>query len=177
MEASDNIYEIEPIISAQLMKIFKEEINIVYEKITHKYPEISIDDLNSLYNLEASKLAINLGVKKRSRKKLDKDKTCIGRKGDGLQCTRSKQTNSEFCLSHKKNLPHGRVDDEHYVPKTKGTRGRKRKDHVLENNKDYIPMIKRKIVGQYYLIDTDENLYTYDLEHPKFLGKINNEIC
>ena len=50
-------------------------------------------------------------------------------------------------------------------------------NRFIENNKDYIPMIKRKIDGQYYLIDTDENLYTYDLEHPKFLGKINNEIC
>ena len=26
---------------------------------------------------------------------------------------------SEYCLSHQKNLPHGRIDDDSYVPKKK----------------------------------------------------------
>jgi len=175
----NNIYEVEPIISSHLLKIFNDELNIVFGLITHKYPDITFDDLKSLYNLDASKLAINLGIKKRSRKKLDKDKTCMGRKGDGNQCTRSKQPESDFCLSHKKNLPHGRVDDVNYKPKVKGTRGRKRKDHIYKENEDYVPMIKKKIDGQYYLVDTEGNVYSYDLEHPKYISKLseleNNE--
>ena len=178
MAEADNVYEIEPIISNQLFKIFKDEIEHMFDLINDKYPDISIEELNSLYNIDVSKLAINLGIKKRSRKKIDKEKTCMGRKGDGFQCTRSKQEHLEFCLSHKKNLPHGRIDDESFVPKVKGTRGRKRKDHVLQNNDDYIPMIKKKINGQYYLFDTNDNAYTFDLEHPKFIGKLEIEsVC
>ena len=166
-------YNIEPIISTQLLKIFNDELHTIYTMINEKYPEISIVELHELYNLDASKLAINLGIKKRSRKKIDKDKTCMGRKGDSNQCTRSRRSNSEFCLSHEKNLPHGRIDDVNYKPKVKGSRGRKRKDHIYKDNEDYIPMIKRKINGQYYLVDTEENVYTHDLEHPKIIGKLS----
>ena len=171
-------HKIEPIISSHLFKTFNEELQHLYILINTKHPEISIDELKSLYNLDASKLAVKLGIKKRVRKKIDKDKTCMGRKGDGFQCTRSRMTESEFCLSHKKNLPHGRIDDENYVPKPKGQRGRRRKDFELKNNIDYIPMLRTRIEGQYYLLDTMKNIYSNDEEHPKKLGKLleNNEI-
>ena len=164
---------IEPIISSQLFKIFNEELNIVYNKINSKYPEITLDELQTIYNLDASKLAINLGIKKRTRKKLDEEKTCQGRKGDGNQCTRSKRQNSEYCLSHEKNLPHGRIDNLDYKPKEKGQRGRKRKDNIYKDNNDYLPVIQTKINNKYYLCDTNNNVYTNNPEHPKLLGKLN----
>ena len=170
--------KIEPIISNQLYKTFSDELKHIYTKINEKYPNISIKELNSIYNLDISSLAIKLGIKKRIRKKIDADKTCMGRKGDGLQCTRSRRDGSEYCLSHQKNLPHGRIDDKNYVPKKKGTRGRRRKDHDLKDNKDYIPMVRTKIKCQYYLVDSDKNVYTNHEEHPKKLGVLNenNEI-
>ena len=165
---------IEPIISSHLLKIFTDELNSIYSKISEKYTEIDMEELKSLYNLDASKLAINLGIKKRTRKKLDEDKICQGRKGDGNQCTRSKRVNSEYCLSHEKNLPHGRIDDTNYKPKVKGQRGRKRKDHVFKENDEYLPVIQTKINDNYYLCDTDNNIYTNNPEHPVFLGKLQD---
>lgn len=170
--------KVEPIISSHLYKMFSDEIQIIYKKINEHHPEITIEQLNSIYNLDISTLAIKLGIKKRIRKKIDADKTCMGRKGDGLQCTRSRRDGSEYCLSHQKNLPHGRIDDTSYVPKKKGTRGRRRKDHDLKDNKDYIPMVRTKINCQYYLVDPDKNVYTNHEEHPKKIGILNenNEI-
>lgn len=178
MDSIDIEHNIEPIFSSHLFKTFNEELQHLYSLIHEKYPDISIDELKSLYNLDASKIAVKLGIKKRVRKKIEKDKTCLGRKGDGFQCTRSRRDESEYCLSHQKNLPHGRIDDKTYVPKQKGQRGRRRKDFELKNNDDYIPMLRTRIEGQYYLLDTMKNIYSNDEEHPKKLGILleNNKI-
>jgi hypothetical protein len=174
-EKDTDTSKVEPIISSQLYKTFSDELQLIYTKITQARPDISMDELNSIYNLDISALAIKLGIKKRIRKKIEADKTCMGRKGDGMQCTRSRRDSSEYCLSHQKNLPHGRIDDESYVPKQKGQRGRRRKDHDLKNNPDYIPMIRTKIKGQYYLVDPSKNVYTNHEEHPKKIGHLNSD--
>jgi hypothetical protein len=51
-----NIYDIEPIISSNLLKIFNDELNIIFSLIIKKYPNICFDELRSIYNLDASKL-------------------------------------------------------------------------------------------------------------------------
>ena len=58
---------------------------------------------------------------------LPKEVRCMGRKIDGEQCTRSRRNGCDYCLSHSKRLPHGRIDDPNYVKKVKGKRGRKKK--------------------------------------------------
>ena len=52
---------------------------------------------------------------------------CKARRANGEQCTRSRRNGCEYCLSHQKSLPHGRIDDNNYVKKVKGKRGRKKK--------------------------------------------------
>ena len=56
-------------------------------------------------------------LKKGIGKKLDKELMCKGRKLDGEQCTRKKKDGYDFCQSHLKKLPNGRIDEESKLPK------------------------------------------------------------
>ena len=38
---------------------------------------------------------------------------------DGEQCTRSRGNGCDYCKSHQKRLPHGRIDDDTYVKKSR----------------------------------------------------------
>ena len=50
-------------------------------------------------------------MNKRKRRILPSNERCMGRKLDGLRCTRSRIINTEFCKSHNRTLPNGRADD------------------------------------------------------------------
>jgi len=132
--------------------------------------ENCVDTINKYYN----------NIKKRNRKKLDKEFMCKGRKLDGLQCTRKKKMGYEFCQSHLKKLPNGRIDEESKLPKKKNKRGRKPKVEFdpRQYDNDYITLWEDIINDQKVLVDIYNNVFSYDMTHPKYLGKktIDNTI-
>ncbi len=163
-----------------LRDISKDLGNIIKSKINDTILAISID-----YNLDENELlekySPNLQVIqeqtkiKRKRKSIPKEHCCLGRKQFGEQCTRRKKNGSEFCGSHMKSLPYGRIDDkQEFLCKVKGKRGRKKKKtNSLEDNDDYIQTWIDKDLGDAYLIDKYNTVYSNDPESPKIIGKKN----
>ena len=70
---------------------------------------------------------------------------------DFTQCTRKRKDGTEFCGSHNKNLPNGKIgDDGSCFNKTKGKRGRKRKNPTINVDDNDIVGIKKYINGELY---------------------------
>ena len=114
--------------------------------------------------------------KKTNKRNLPTGERCLGRKMDFSQCTRKRKDNTEFCGSHIKNRPNGKIgDDGSCFNKKKGTRGRKRKnlnDNVGENE---ILTTKKYIGNELYLMDSNNVIYTYNQEFPVILGLYNEK--
>jgi len=112
--------------------------------------------------------------KKRNRRVIDKDCMCMGRKLDSLQCTRRRLPGQEYCLSHVKNRPNGRVDQEMVDKKPKGRRGRKRKNNYdpKQNDPTYITMWEVLVDNKKYFCDKNNNIYNFDETKPAFLGRL-----
>ena len=153
--------------------IIDNEMNKLKQKVYERY-DIPLDELDDLYSIDITSIAIKLGIKKRNRRTLEKCNQCMGRKGDGNQCTRSRRPSSEYCLSHQKSIPHGRIDDTTYCKKEKGKPGRRPKNEKYVNNPDYLSVVIQNIEGQSYLVDLQNNVYTYDFERPCKIGTYNN---
>ena len=133
-----DIKTINPIMPSDLFKIIQDEIDNILKKICVDH-QLDIDMVSKKYNMDVTKIGIKLGVKKRNRRVLPTHLQCMGRKLDGEQCSRSRLNNSDYCLTHQKRLPNGRIDDSNYIPKEKGKRGRKKKFSDIENSDEYIP--------------------------------------
>lgn len=132
------------------------------------------DIVNMVYNATIKRYK-SIKPKKRNRKVINKDCMCMGRKLDYLQCTRKRLPGQEYCLSHVKNRPNGRIDQKHIIKKSKGKRGRKRKNNYdpKQNDTDYITMWEVIIDNEKYLCDRNHNIYSFEeKETPKFLGKM-----
>ena len=160
--------------TTNISKTLIEEINILLKTIAGDY-NISIEDINNKYYNNIVKINNIINGKKRTRRVLPKDMTCKGRKLDGDQCTRQKLTNIDFCLTHQKALPNGRIDDKNYKKRERGRRGRKPKNkNSLYNNPDYIATKLETINGEKYLVNIETNdIYTYNIDNPELLGKKN----
>ena len=157
--------DIQPIINHESFKIFEDEMSSVLNNICHEY-HLNSETVLKKYMPNMLNMSIKLGVKKRNKRVLPKEVRCMGRKIDGEQCTRSRRNGCDFCLSHSKRLPHGRIDDPNYVKKVKGKRGRKKKSLDSE----YIATKIQEINGVEYLVDEYSNVFTYDLNKSEFLG-------
>lgn len=169
-----DISVIKPLVSAELFKIIKDEI---FELIETVLNDNNISEVNVIdrYDEKISKIGLKLGIKKRNRRSLPKDLQCMGRKLDGYQCTRSKRSGNDYCLSHIKRLPHGRIDDD-YNMKEKGKRGRKKKPFDM-NYGEYVATYVEILDNIKVLVDNSNNVYSYNINSPKFLGKkVNNKI-
>lgn len=164
--------ELKPIITGKLIKAFTDVYDHSLEKISNKYG-INLEELKNEFKLNSSSITINLGIKKRNRRVLDQECRCMGRKFDGKQCTRSRRVNSDYCLSHEKNLPQGRIDDDNYKPKEKGKRGRKRKMNEYECDDNFIPTTILNFNNTDYLLDNNNNIYSYNINEPRHLGTYN----
>ena len=162
-----------------LRDISKDLGNIIKSRINEIIVAISIDynlDENELIEKYSPKLqAIQEQTKvKRKRKSIPKEQCCLGRKQFGEQCTRRKKNGSDFCGSHMKSLPYGRIDDQkEHLCKVKGKRGRKKKKVSIEENEEYIQTWIDKDLGDKYLIDKYNTVYTNNPESPKIIGKKN----
>lgn len=100
---------------------------------------------------------------------------CMGRTAKHTRCSRSCKNNSEYCQSHINNkCPYGRFDEELKEPEVKVVkkRGRKRKVEISEKfkNPEYETMWPEIVEGDKRLVDRYNNVYTFDLETPCFIG-------
>ena len=122
--------------------------------------------------IEEVDLTLLAKTKKYCRRKIPDNKRCLGRKIDRLRCTRSKILNYDFCRSHLKSLPNGRVDDGKTINKKPLKCGRKKK--YEKNVNDYICVYKKKINNRIYLLDEENYVYKNNLVSPDRIGKYNN---
>lgn len=119
----------------------------------------------------------SITTKRRNRKNIPVSDMCMGRKIDHKQCTRRRINGTEYCKSHNRKLPNGRIDEECKVIPKNSKRGRKRKIDFDPRQVDpeYIKMWEDIIyvnkIENKLLVDKDGNVYSYNLEKPKFLGK------
>ena len=114
-----------------------------------------------------------ISTKRRNRKLIPISEMCMGRKIDCKQCTRRKINNTDYCKSHNRKCANGRIDEEHNNQKIRAKRGRKRKVEFDPRQLDpnYITMWEDIIDGDRKLVDVNENVYSYDLKNPIYLGK------
>lgn len=130
-----------------LSSINKKVQNIVNEEIINVLNKIS-----SKYDIPFNELQTTISNNNNNCNK------CLARKQDGLQCTRNKKNNSDYCGKHINNRKYGRIDDNN------------NKDQKYE--KTHIEMIN----GNNYLIDEDNYVYTNNIENPKLIGIKENGI-
>lgn len=148
--------------------------NLLLHEIQHINANTTKSEIVSMIYDATIKRFKYMKPKKRNRKVINKENMCMGRKLDYLQCTRKRLPGQEYCLSHVKNRPNGRIDHEHIIKKSKGKRGRKRKNNYDPklNNKEYLTMWEVIINNEKYLCDKNHNIYSFDTNKPKYLGKM-----
>ena len=110
--------------------------------------------------------------RRRNKKNIGSEEMCMGRKIDNQRCSRRRINGTCYCKSHNKRLPNGCINDPIPPPKEKAKRGRKRK---IEFNKkqfdpNYITLWEDIIDGKRLLVDSFNNVYSYDTEKPVYLG-------
>ena len=132
---------------------------------------------DKLYFNELANNLVSKKKKKTNRRILPKNERCLGRKNDLTQCTRKRKDGHEFCGSHIKNLPNGKVgDDGACFNKKKGKRGRKRKNLMDNQNDNGILTTKKYINGSVYLVDSRNIVYTFREDKPVILGVLNGDL-
>ena len=111
-------------------------------------------------------------LKKRCKKIVSNELICLGRKLDNKQCTRKKHNATDFCKSHLIKLSNGRIDQPNNVV-IHNKRGRKRKVEFdpRQYDNEYITLWEDIINGEKVLLDNNNNIYTFDLINPQYLGK------
>ena len=124
-----------------------------------------IDNIGNKYNIdkeELVKLVPNIIEKK--KKKLtpcSNQHQCMGRKQDGKQCTRRKKEGADYCGKHINCQKYGRIDD-------------KSADKL---NDDLLRTVLVDINNSNYLMDINNNLFSFHPEAPEYIGKyIDNQI-
>ena len=137
--------------------------NPIHKKEIDKIVDSILPFINKKYNITP---------KKRNRKHIPTCDMCMGRKIDGLQCTRRRLPNMEYCKSHCRKLPNGRVDQPNPAPKVKAKRGRKRKVEFAprQNDDEYATLWEKILEGEKYLVDIKGHVFTYQNEKLTYIG-------
>ena len=137
-----------------LKKIFNDKLITILDEISNDY-NINNEKLKTKYVDNSFDFSTMKKRKRKQNKLLAKCELCMARKADGLQCTRRRKDDTEFCGKHASNLKYGRVDDEE------------------RNNTNQIKCTLEKINGNSYLVDCVTKLvYTFDTENPTVVGKM-----
>jgi len=174
MSLEIDLDKVKPLVSNELLKTVLEEFNKMLYKVSIQY-NLPFNDVKELVKNDMNKFGIKLGVKKRNRRVLPKDKQCMGRKLDGQQCTRGRyKEGSDYCKSHANKLPLGRIDDE-LEQKEPLQRGRKKK--AGKKSLEYIVTSIETIGEQNFLVDDRNFVFSFDTKSPQFLGiKVEDQI-
>lgn len=86
---------------------------------------------------------------------------CKAKRANGEQCSRRKKDESEFCGTHIKGIPHGRINID---------------DNSIESKKRKITVWAEEIMGITYYIDSNKNVYNpsdilNNVENPNVIAK------
>lgn len=190
----DGTSNIDKILNNSLIKFDNNKIQKSMFFVCHKSIDAFCNNLKKTYNITIPQEFIdeqiinnipNLikeytsNLKKRCKKYINIELICLGRKLDGKQCTRKKYNENEFCKSHLNKLSNGRIDEAAKLV-IKNKRGRKRKIDFdpRQYDNEYITLWEDIISGERVLIDNNNNIYTFDIERPQYIGKksITNKI-
>ncbi len=101
---------------------------------------------------------------------------CMARRADKGQCTRKQAIGSDLCQGHLKKCTYGRIDgpipEEFAISKVPKTRGRKRKQQIDDrfNDDNYVTLWPEICEGERVLVDRYDNVYSYNMETPTYLG-------
>ena len=98
--------------------------------------------------------------RKRVKNSIPENNRCMAKRANGEQCTRRKDTTTDFCGTHSKGVPHGMIDN---------------KEEVLQMNKT-LEVFAQEIKGIVYYIDNYNNVYNTEQimsnrENPTVIGK------
>tara|TARA_B100000575_G_C23103944_1_gene637093 strand:+ start:923 stop:1654 length:732 start_codon:yes stop_codon:yes gene_type:complete len=153
-------------------KVLNSFINDLKEKNDVSIPNSFV---NKFVLQDCSKYVLQYSnnIRKRSRKTIPYEDMCKGRKLDEQQCTRRKLPGCDFCKSHSKKLQNGRIDEK-FISKIKNNkRGRKPKIEFDPRQYDpnYITLWEDIVDNQKVLVDIKNNVYSFDLKNPRYLGK------
>lgn len=144
---------ISDILLAEIVQKVNQHCSVIFKDIADTYADVDYEILMEKYCVGPSH--ISKPTKKTTKKPAKKNNICMAKKADGLQCTRRKKPNKEYCGKHIKKLKFGRIDDElRYSDKTK-----------------YIKTKRENIDGEYYLVDEQDLVYSCSKTHPLLLGK------
>jgi hypothetical protein len=185
-EKSNNINYIDHILNNGIVKFDNKNQTSMFF-ICYKALNIFCNDMKSKYNCTIPQDFIDKHIvesipsiikeytgnlKKRCKKVVSGDLICLGRKLDNKQCTRKKHNGTEFCKSHLIKLSNGRIDQANNVV-VRNKRGRKRKVEFdpRQYDNEYLTLWEDIINGEKVLLDGNNNIYTFDLENPQYLGK------
>jgi hypothetical protein len=145
--------------------------NILKTKLNMTIPK-EIIDLHIINQIPKIIKEYTCNLKKRCKRVINTEYICLGRKLDNKQCTRKKHNGTDFCKSHLIKLSNGRFDEPTQAI-VHNKRGRKRKVEFdpRQYDNEYITLWEDIIDGQKVLLDGNNNIYTYDLQAPQYIGK------
>ena len=147
--------------------------NIQYPLLTYENNTVNNTDTNTTNNTDTN--TTNNTDTNTNTNTNKKKSQCMGRTAKHTRCSRSCKGRYEYCQSHINNkCPYGRFDEDLKIPEEKiiRKRGRKRKVEISDKFKDntYVTLWTEIVEGDKRLVDRFNNVYTFDLNNPKFLG-------
>lgn len=174
------------ILTKKLKKLNNKHYKNMYyisHKMMHKFVEhmnsngVNIDDKKfeqfMLADFHEIMMKFISNLSKKNRKKLHDDVLCMGRTINEKRCSRRKLDGQDYCQSHLKRLTNGRIDEPIKESKKKNKRGRKRKvefdPRIFDN--DTVTVWADIVDGERVLVDRNNNVYTFDVKNPIYLGK------
>ena len=138
-------------ISKNLLSLYNVEIQKILLEISSEY---NIDK-----NVLLRKYIKDDNLQKSKQKQTDSIYKCMARKQDGNQCSRRKKGVSDYCGKHMKNPKFGRIDDNADIV------------NKLAEDDNYIMTQLETIDGSEYLVDSNNIIFTNDVNSPMIVGK------
>lgn len=139
--------------------------NIVNRRLEIVFKDMCKKDSNLEYKKLVKDYCKKISKKKYKKNSIDKSLQCMAKKADGKQCTRRRKVKDndgniiepciEYCGKHIKSIKYGRIDD----------------DEKFKDTDKYIRTVRENIDGEFYLVDKDNRVYSYNKEFPVLLGK------
>ena len=143
-------------INSTLLTLFNDKIKNILDSISKEYNIDKVDLYKKHINgYEKGKIKIS------NTECHNNNNICMARKQDGNQCTRKKK-NGDFCGKHEKNQKYGRIDDYNNLVEK------------LSQDDNYIMVWTEIINEKEYLVDSNNIVYTKNLNSPEIIGKKNS---